>query len=64
MLQDIINQLTQEFPNAKILKTNNPVEDSKRDGDEQCILYKIKSLSEYITTVPQLVECYVEGCRF
>ncbi|KAJ8301822.1 hypothetical protein KUTeg_020809, partial [Tegillarca granosa] len=56
MLQDIINQLTQEFPNAIILKTNNPVEDSKRDGDEQCILYYVVDQSIFLsyTTVIQI----------
>ncbi|XP_052072949.1 dedicator of cytokinesis protein 4-like isoform X5 [Mytilus californianus] len=36
-LQDIINQLTQEFPSAEILKTNNPVEESKKYGEAQYI---------------------------
>ena len=36
-LQDIINQLTQEYPGAEILKSNNPMEENKMCGEAKYI---------------------------
>lgn len=35
-LQDIINQLKQEYPLATILQFNNPIDEEKRLGEAQC----------------------------
>lgn len=35
-LQDIINQLKQEYPMATILQFNNVIDDQKKMGEAQC----------------------------
>ncbi|ESO90448.1 hypothetical protein LOTGIDRAFT_123182, partial [Lottia gigantea] len=65
-LATIMQQLMTEFPNATILSSNSPPEDSIKEGDAQCILFIRPHLSMWMYIVGNPVRpstfAYIQIC--
>ncbi|ESO85959.1 hypothetical protein LOTGIDRAFT_176045 [Lottia gigantea] len=62
-LATIMQQLMTEFPNATILSSNSPPEDSIKEGDAQCILFIRPHLSMWMYIVGNPVRPSTFACK-